>query len=188
MRLRRRREKVFGAGRALPLDRNAKARIWAFAQAYSARHRRKGQHLGPLTRAIMDVLRALLWTFHNAKTGRCFPGYDTLAAAARVTRATVARAIKALEVAGVLTGQNRLWRRTVPGGWLPARTSNAYQLRDPAPESQKLPRTKLQDFTYFPQASSDPNSPVERALRRFGKAMEARRDATTAPQSGGSDS
>jgi hypothetical protein len=36
---RSRREKVFGPGRAVPLDRNAKCRIAAYAKAWSARNR-----------------------------------------------------------------------------------------------------------------------------------------------------
>ncbi len=59
------REKVFGEGRSIPLDRNAKARIWAYALARTAKLRRPGQHRGPLTRATLDVLRTLLWHFHN---------------------------------------------------------------------------------------------------------------------------
>jgi hypothetical protein len=43
-----RREKVFGAGRAVPLDRNAKVRIAAYARAWSARHRQPRQHHGPI--------------------------------------------------------------------------------------------------------------------------------------------
>jgi hypothetical protein len=39
-----RREKVFGPGRAVPLDRNAKARIAAYARAWSARNRQAGPH------------------------------------------------------------------------------------------------------------------------------------------------
>jgi hypothetical protein len=38
-----RREKVFGPGRAVPLDRNAKARIMAYARAWGARHRQPGR-------------------------------------------------------------------------------------------------------------------------------------------------
>jgi hypothetical protein len=38
-----RREKVFGPGRAVPLDRNAKARIAAYARAWSARNRQPRQ-------------------------------------------------------------------------------------------------------------------------------------------------
>ena len=36
------REKVFGPGRAVPLDRNANARIVAYARAWSARNRLPG--------------------------------------------------------------------------------------------------------------------------------------------------
>ena len=43
MRLRRRREKVFGPGHAVPLDRNAKARIAAYAKAWDRQHRLPGQ-------------------------------------------------------------------------------------------------------------------------------------------------
>jgi hypothetical protein len=38
LRLRGRREKVFGPGRAVPLDRNAKAHIADYARAWSARN------------------------------------------------------------------------------------------------------------------------------------------------------
>ena len=64
---------MFGAGAAIPLDRNAKARVMAYAEGYTERHRQPQQHRGPLTRAYLDVLRALLWTFHNTHTGACFP-------------------------------------------------------------------------------------------------------------------
>ena len=36
---RHRREKVFGPGRAVPLDRNAKARIAAYSRAWDRLHR-----------------------------------------------------------------------------------------------------------------------------------------------------
>ena len=105
-----RREKVFGPGPRLPLDREAKIRVMAFAAAWSARHRQPGQHKGPLTRAFLEVLEALLWGFHNAHTGACFPSYESIAAKAGCARSTVAEAVKALEWAGVLTWQNRIIR------------------------------------------------------------------------------
>ena len=71
--MRSRREKVFGPGRAVPLDRNAKVRIMTYARAWTARNRQPGQHRGPITRAFLDVLHALLWGFHNSRTGVCFP-------------------------------------------------------------------------------------------------------------------
>src|SRR5689334_13726259 len=135
-----RRQKVFGAGRAVPLDRNAKVRIVAYARAWTARNRQPGQHRGPITRAFLDVLTALLWAFHNSRDGCCFPSYERIAEKADCARSTVAEALKTLEWAGVLTWQHRItrirerctdlfgrdaWR------WRVVRTSNAYVLRDP---------------------------------------------------------
>jgi hypothetical protein len=139
--MRGRREKVFGpGGRAVPLDRNAKARIAAYARAWDRRHRQPGQRGGALGRAALDVLGALLWVFHNARSGCCFPSYETIAAKSGCARSTVAEAIKALEFAGVLTWQNRITRirercRDLFGRngwrWRVIRTSNAYVFQDP---------------------------------------------------------
>jgi hypothetical protein len=140
----RRREKVFGKGRCRPLDRNAKVRITAYAQAWTARHKQPGQHRGPLTRAYLEVLEALLWGFHNSRDGRCFPSYETIAARAQCCRDTVCAAIKALELAGVMTWVNRLVRvdfreRDQLGNLVKrtrvVRTSNAYLFRDPLAEA-----------------------------------------------------
>jgi hypothetical protein len=138
----RRREKVFGSGQGHPLDRNAKARIMVYARAWSMKHRRPGQHRGPLTRATLEVLEALLWGFHNSRDGRCFPSYETIALRAQCCRDTVYEAIRALEAAEVLTWVNRLIRvqfseldlfgKLVPRTRL-IRTSNAYMFRDPLP-------------------------------------------------------
>ena len=87
--MRGQREKVFGPGRAVPLDRNAKVRIAAYARAWTARHRQPGQHKGPITRAFLDVLQALLWGFHNARAGCCFPSYEAIAEKAGCARSTV---------------------------------------------------------------------------------------------------
>ena len=142
---RRRREKVFGHGGGQPLDRNAKARIMVYARAWSARHRRPGQHRGPLTRATLEVLEALLWGFHNSRDGRCFPSYETIALRAQCCRDTVYEAIRALEAAEILTWVNRLirvqFRELDLFGKLTLRsrlirTSNAYVFRDPLPCAQ----------------------------------------------------
>src|SRR5512132_3337484 len=136
-----RREKVFGYAPGVPLDRNAKARIMMYVRAYNARTREEGQHIGPVTRAFTDVLRALLYSFHNSRDGRCFPSYERIAAVANCCRATVYEAIRALETAGVLTWVNRLTKIRVPERdlfgriayrWQVIRTSNAYRfLLDP---------------------------------------------------------
>jgi hypothetical protein len=85
--MRSRREKVFGPGRQIPLDRNAKARIMAYARAWTARNRQPGQHKGPITHAFLDVLHALLWGFHNSRTGCCFPSYKRISENAECARA-----------------------------------------------------------------------------------------------------
>jgi len=186
------RTKTFGAGQAVPLDRNAKARIQAAAEAYTARNRQPGQHKGPLTRAFLDVLKALLWAFHNSRTGCCFPSYERIAEKAGCARSTVAEAIKALEVAGVLTWQNRITRirercRDLFGQqgwrWRVVRTSNAYVFRDPKPQvsggfpSKSGNRTGTLNQDAFIASVAAPatvgatDSALERALDRLGATL-----------------
>jgi Helix-turn-helix domain len=106
--------------------------------AHELKARASCQHRGPLTRATIEVLEALLWGFHNAKTGCCFPSYQTIAAKAECCRGTVYEAIRALEFAGVLTWVNRITRIQVRGRdlfgkwssrWQVIRTSNAYAFK-----------------------------------------------------------
>lgn len=178
-------EKTFGPGRAVPLDRNAKARIQAYARAWSARHKQGRQHKGPITRAFMDVLCALLWGFHNSRSGACFPSYERIAARADCARSTVAEALKVLEWAGVLSWQHRLVRiREVTVDllghrhrhWRTLRSSNAYVFRDPAAAGSENPAgTHNQVFSKpsVPRAV-DPTSPLERALASFGAVIAAK--------------
>ena len=189
---RQRREKVFGDGKAVSLDRNAKVRIWAYAQAYTSRLRRKGEHRGPLTRATLDVLRALLWGFHNQHTGRCFPSYEAIAEAAKVSRATVARAIAVLEAAALMSWENRLVRQRVAvmglfgREWqsVPRRTSNAYRFHDPQlanrpvlPKSQNSTGTPVgESFSQAPLtiADLDPANRLDAMLLRLGRSISKR--------------
>jgi Helix-turn-helix domain len=152
----RHREKVFGPGRAVSLDRNAKARIAAFARAWTAAHKAPGQHKGPITRTFLEVLEALLWGFHNSRTGCCFPSYEAIAAKAKCARSTVAEALKALEWAGALSWQNRITRAVVrqrdlwgrwSNRWTVIRTSNAYVFRDPQPQLAGVPVAESENPT-----------------------------------------
>ena len=179
------REKLFRTRPGIPLDRNAKARIMAYARGYNAKHKRAGQPHGPITRAFFDVLEALLWGFHNSRTGQCFPGYEAIAAKARCCRDTVHRAIHALEHADVLTWANRFSKIKLADRWQIIRTSNAYAFRDPLPcvtvsrryESENPTGTLNQDK--FPLLESrkiivlDPTSTWEKALIGLGRAMGA---------------
>jgi hypothetical protein len=140
--LRPRREKVFGPARGIKLDGNAKVRLKVYVQGYNARHKQPRQHHGPITRAFMDVFEAMLWGFHNSKTGLCFPSYEAIAKKAKCCVRTVYEAIHALEAADVLSWANRIVREQVrerdlfgkwASRWRIVRTSNAYVFRDPLP-------------------------------------------------------
>ena len=63
---------MFGLGRPRALDRNAKVRIMHWARCVSRRTARARSY-GPITAKAVAVLEALLWAFHNAKSGLCFP-------------------------------------------------------------------------------------------------------------------
>jgi len=137
--LRPRREKLFGDGRPRPLDRNAKARIMYLARAFM-RRTEKGKAYGAITAKALAVLEALLWGFHNARSGLCFPSYEKIADRAGCARSTVAEALKALELAGVMTWVHRLVRVRERCAdlfgqngtrWRVIRTSNGYAFNDP---------------------------------------------------------
>ena len=158
-------------------------------RARRARHRQPRQNRGPITRAFLEVLEALLWGFHNVRSGRCFPSFEAIAARAECNRDTVYEALKALEWAGVLTWQNRIAliqvrERDLFGRWASRwrviRTSNAYVFRDPlarpagvpASKSENPSGTKNQEVLDPVLAPArDPDSPLERALARFAAAV-----------------
>ena len=151
-----RREKMFGLGRPRALDRNAKVRIMHWARCLS-RRTEKGRAYGVVTAKALAVLEALLWAFHNAHSGVCFPSYERIAEAAGCARSTVAEALRALEVAGVLSWVNRIKRVREPcpdllgdqgWRWRVLRTSNAYHFPSP-PERLTLlsPKRRLEHRT-----------------------------------------
>jgi hypothetical protein len=138
------------------------------------------------------VLEALLWGFHNSRTGICFPSYERIAERAECSRTTVYEALSVLEWAGVLSWQHRIVRirercRDLFGRdgwrWRVIRTSNAYVFRDPqaaipgypASEFGNRTRTPDQEVSLPLQAPAvDPDSPLERALARFAAALAAK--------------
>jgi hypothetical protein len=105
------------------------------------RRQEKGKAYGAVTAKFLAVLGALLWGFHNAASGRCYPSYEAIAERAGCARSTVYEAIRALEQVGVLSWVNRIKRvrEYVPGlfgkasawRWRVVRTSNSYVLTDP---------------------------------------------------------
>ena len=152
------REKMFGLGRPRALDRNAKVRIMHWARCLS-RRTEPGKAYGVVTAKAIAVLEALLWAFHNAANGLCFPSYEKIAEAAHCARSTVAEAIRALEDAGVLSWVQRIkrvrercadllgdngWR------WRVLRTSNSYAFHDPSPDADRPNSSKSEKPTGTP--------------------------------------
>jgi hypothetical protein len=135
---------LFGNGRLIPLDREAKNRIRMLMRALT-HPTEPGKHYGAVTAKAEEVGRVLLWVFHNAKTGLCIPGYETIAKEAHCHRDTVAEAIKMLETAGILTWCNRRTRVTVRGVRKVVRTSNSYRFIDPGSKSEFPSGTSNQD-------------------------------------------
>lgn len=194
--LRPRREKVFGDGRPRPLDGNAKARIMTRARSF-VRRTEKGKHYGQLTAKCLDVLEALLWGFHNARSGLCFPSLEKIAERAGCARSTVTEALAALEAVGVLSWVNRIVRirercedlfGKLGTRWRVIRTSNAYQFNDPQPAKRQEP-SQFSSKSEFPSGTKDQDSfsltvtpcpapldaqnPLEAALLRFKTTLEA---------------
>jgi hypothetical protein len=143
--LRPRRDKIFGDGPRIPLDREAKVRIAHLARALKRRTEPR-KHYGILTGKFVDVLLALLWLIHDGKSGQCNPAYATIADKAGCAPSTVGLALKALEAVGILSWVNRIHRvrdreRDLFGHWTTVwrvlRTSNAYVFHDPKVAEQQ---------------------------------------------------
>src|SRR5208337_5477731 len=194
-----RREKLFGDGRPRPMDRNAKARVMVYARALM-RRTEVGKAYGMVTAKALAVLEALLWGFHNAKSGLCFPSYERIAESAGCARSTVAEAIKALEDAGILSWVNRIKRvaeasRDLFGHRMRKtrvlRTSNGYVFIDPQPPKRPESLKSLGDCSKsdFPSGTPiqesfllkpapaprvlNPDNPLEGALIRLKRALGA---------------
>jgi hypothetical protein len=181
-----RREKVFGAGRHRPMDRNAKVRLLMRARLLS-RRTEPGKHYGRVTAKDVAVLEALAMTFHNAADGRCFPSLARLAEAAACSRSTAAKAVQALEAAGLLQYVHRIARirwhdeATASWRWRVIRTSNSYQLTGseprklPSPSFGKEPSSRY-IFSRICEPEAPP-SPVDAALARLGQAVTGKKTA-----------
>jgi hypothetical protein len=140
------RTKLFGAGRPRPLDREAKVRVMHLARALM-RRTAAGKAYGVITAKAFAVLQTLLFGFHNARTGLCFPSYEAIAEAAGCARSTVAEALKALEGAGVMSWVNRLKRIRETGRVRVIRTSNGYAFNDPKEPAFKGSSSKSEKQT-----------------------------------------
>jgi DNA-binding transcriptional regulator YhcF (GntR family) len=157
-----RREKLFGHGRAVPLDREAKIKLM-----HRARVLVRTREIG---RADFVIFETLLYTFHNGITGRCFPSYEKIAESSGAARSTVHLALHMLEKWGLLTWHNRLIRVRRDGQVIPVRTSNAYQfprLTVLIPKSENRTGTTVKIYPLIESNS------LNDALQRLGTLVRA---------------
>ena len=120
--------------KGVPMSRKEKAKLYHEARRWergSAASRRgacfKVSTQGRLGRSGIDVYRALLFDFHNEKSGRCDPSYRTIAEKVGCCVRTVARALARLKIAGLIDWLPRC--SPVPqddGGFLMRQDSNWY--------------------------------------------------------------
>lgn len=93
-----------------PLDRNQKAKILYLAEALERASKAAGRRNGHLGYIGLQVLKALLLTFHNRESGLCNPGYSALQKVTGLCRQSIAQALKRLEACGIITVVRRLVR------------------------------------------------------------------------------
>jgi hypothetical protein len=181
--------KVFGnIGWPKPLSHKVKKALMAKARAM-VRPTEPGKHYGDVTAKHCRVYEVLLWDFHNAATGLCFPSYEAIAEKAGCARSTVHLALKALDKAGLLKWVHRLKRvyanvvdmfGQITGGEIKVeRTSNGYMFQVPPDISEsELPsgtpvQASFPSLLAAPQPKKEPEPALAAALARLGKACGA---------------
>ena len=95
------------------LDRNDRARLLFIAERLELSSKVKGRKNGALGYIGLRVLRVLLLTYANLKTGLCCPSYSTLCQATKLCRQAIADALHRLEATGLLTITRRLVRERI---------------------------------------------------------------------------
>jgi DNA-binding transcriptional ArsR family regulator len=191
---RQRRSSTLEPVKFRPLDRNQRARLIFLAERLDANTRKPRQHGGCLKRTGLQVLRVLLFHFHNVANGRCDPSLDTIAAAAGMARSTVVEALKRLEAAGILERIRRArWIRQA-GRKRCVQWSNAYLLNVPTCYRQDegnyavpTPATASESGNRPPTTSAHNKKPgegygeicpeLQRALARLGNAIADKAEA-----------
>jgi hypothetical protein len=131
-----------------PLDRNDRARILHCAEALERRTKQKHKRDGLLGQSALAVLRCLLFQFQNRQSGRLDPSYTQIQKITGFCRETVSKALKNLEIAGILEIMRRIVRERVRV-WVEAaqrffvhervvQTTNAYMVNYPLPDRREF--------------------------------------------------
>lgn len=152
------------------LDRNDKARIIYTAEKLELRTKAKGKKSGALGQSGLQVLRCLLFQFHNASTGQCDPGYTAIQGRTGLCRQVIADAIKRLEATGIVCAL----RRVVRDGWRVVQATNAYlflastPVHPPSLDNREQP--PVQTFIPFERLTGS----LREALNALGERISAK--------------
>jgi hypothetical protein len=155
----------------LAIDRNLKARIWQYCHAYNRDHRTEDMHVGPITRAFQDVLRAVMWLAGSPK--RAAWSYETIAREANVGRDTVRLAITVLRSAGLISWTNQ-WEWNGRARRV-CKSLNRYVLLDPthktenqpAPREQEDKKSGASQVDVGKRRATQPSDELEASIGRF---------------------
>jgi helix-turn-helix protein len=126
-----------------PLDRNEVARIVFLAERLELNSKAPGKRNGLLGQIGLQVLRALLWRFHNRRTGLCCPSYDAIRRVTGLCRQSIANALERLEAAGILRRQRRLRRQLQRGIVTTTNDTSLYSLWCPKSTLQWVTATQV---------------------------------------------
>jgi hypothetical protein len=114
-------------------DRNFLAKVLFIARAIergSYKVRAKGKHGGALGRSALAILEVLI-NMAQARQGRVAPGYEAMAAIARMSRRTVITAVDVLESMGLITVIRRIKRIKTALGFKTVQDCNAFDIHPP---------------------------------------------------------
>lgn len=112
-----------------PMPKRDAVKFWHKARELERRSRAAGRQDGTLGRNGLAVLHALVFDFLNHKTGRLDPSYEELARAAAISVRSVARGVRKLREAGILSWVRRcIADRDAIGRFVLRQISNAYEI------------------------------------------------------------
>lgn len=157
-----------------------KLRLILRAESIERTSKPAGKQNGILGRPAIALLRALLYTFHNAATGRTDPSYDRLQEVTGYCRATIAKAIAALERAGIIRVIRRMIRVATPEGVRFRQLSNAYGFVAGQALSPMSANADRREFTPSTGTNSSSNhiedNGLQSAITRLAEAFRRRKE------------
>jgi hypothetical protein len=192
--------------RFAPLRKKDATRLYHQARAFERQTRQPGRQDGVVSRNGLAVLHALVFDCLNYTSGRLDPSYETIARLACISVRSVARGLKALQAAGVLSWVRRCVERVKDGRFTLEQQSNAYGLvpasqwrgfaakpEAPAPEpgtwgdhpcgtrdAMTEAVTEIAEgrgiASVVQQLEADPTDPLAAVLARWGRSIAARDD------------